>query len=102
MLTRQAEQIFETAVVHTPRVRIESQMIRFASTVANSIAIESLAVGRCSIGVLERKVDAYIHAMIDWRSVRAPTSMEMDHLNQSVGAVLPGSTAAIGSAESEL
>jgi hypothetical protein len=81
MLTCNAEQILEAAIVHAPGFSIKAQMIRAASAIANSIAIELIMVRRSSIERLERKVDAYIDAVIDCRAVRAPASMEIDHLN---------------------
>src|SRR6185437_1124905 len=76
-------------------------MIRVASTVANSIAVKLISARRLSIEGLERELDAYVHAMIDWSSVCTGTSMEVDQTNKSIRAMLPGSTAAIGPAKSE-
>jgi hypothetical protein len=49
MLSRHAEQIFEAAIVHAPRFRIETQMIRAASAVAKWIAEELIAASGRSI-----------------------------------------------------
>jgi hypothetical protein len=91
----------ETAIVHAPRFSIEARMVRAASTIANEIAYELITARRRSIEGLERKVDAYVHAMTDWCAVRAPAPMKIDHLNRSIGVTLPGSTTAIGPAKSE-
>ncbi len=89
MLTCYPEKIIEAAVVHIPRVSVETQMIRVASTVADSIADELITARRCAIRCLKREVDAYADLMTDRCSIRTPVSMEVDHLNQSVAATLP-------------
>jgi hypothetical protein len=101
MFSRHAEQILETAVVHALGFSIETQMIRAASTIAEWIASELITARRRSIEGLEREMSVYVHAMIDWCAVCAPAPVEVDHLNQSIGATLPGSATAIRAAKSE-
>jgi hypothetical protein len=101
MLPRHAEQIFEAAIVHAPRLSIEPQVISAAFTVAKRIANELVGASGRSIQGLQGKVNAYVDAMVDGRSVRAPASMQVDQLNHPIGATLPRSAAAIGPAKSE-